>query len=278
MIKKVIIFFIFITALIMFFISGYNIINWMIDKKETKEHIEKIYDNVVINEVPSTENIIPEEAIPSTQLQEQTTTKKVNKINPYWDYMKINYLDVDFSKLKEINSDVKGWIKVEGTNINYPFVQANDNSYYLTHTFDKSYNKAGWIFMDHRNNPIEYDKNTILYAHGRVDNTMFGSLRNTLKTSWFNNKNNHVIKISTEKENSLWQIFSVYKIPTTSDYLHYIFSDKEFEEFKNMIISRSAFNFNTEVNNNDKIITLSTCHNSTYKIVMHAKLIKSNLK
>ena len=261
----------------MFFISGYNIINWMIDKNETKEHIDEIYENIIINEIEvndSTEN----EQTQITTKPLEITTNKINKNNPYLDYIKMSLLDVDFSKLKSINNDVKGWIKVEGTNINYPFVQTSDNSYYLTHSFDKSYNKAGWIFLDYRNSVDELNQNTILYAHGRVDNTMFGSLRNTLKTSWFNNKNNHVIRISTEKENTLWQIFSVYKIPTTSDYLQNIFSDLEFKEFTNKIISRSTFNFNTEVGDDDKIITLSTCHNSTYKIVMHAKLIKSNVK
>ncbi len=262
----------------MFFISGYNIIAWIIDKNETKEHIEEIYDNVIIHEISYKEQIIHEEITTTKHSNQTSTTKKINKKNPYWDYMKMSLIDVDFSKLKSINNDVKGWIKVEGTNINYPFAQTSDNNYYLTHTFDKSYNKAGWIFMDYRNDIVQLDKNTILYAHGRVDNTMFGSLRNTLKTSWFNNKNNHVIRISTEKENSLWQIFSVYKIPTTTDYLQNKFSDLEFKEFTNRIISRSEFNFNTEVNSNDKIITLSTCHNSIYKIVMHAKLIKSSLK
>lgn len=46
----------------------------------------------------------------------------------------MNMLNVDFSELKKINNNVKGWIKVNGTNINYPFVQSNNNKYYLTHS------------------------------------------------------------------------------------------------------------------------------------------------
>ena len=277
MLKKITIFFILIISLITLFISSYNITVWMIDKNKTKQHIEKIYDNVVINEVTSNKNENSEET--TTQVITNTNDiEKTNKNNKYYNYMKINLIDVDFSKLKNINNEIKGWIKVEGTNINYPFVQTNNNSYYLTHSFDKSYNKAGWVFMDYRNDVKNLNKNTIFYAHGRADNTMFGSLRKTLKSSWFNNKNNHIIRISTENENSSWQIFSVYKIPTTSDYLQIYFSDLEFEEFANKIISRSVFNFNTKINTDDKIITLSTCHNSIYKIVMHAKLIKINSK
>ena len=55
----------------------------------------------------------------------------------------MNLINVDFNELKKINSNTKGWIQVNGTNINYPFVQAKDNKFYLTHSFDKSYNSAG---------------------------------------------------------------------------------------------------------------------------------------
>lgn len=64
-------------------------------------------------------------------------------------------------------------MKVNGTNINYHFVQANDNIYYLTHSFNKSYNAVGWVFLDYRNNNTN-NKNTIIYAHGRTNKTMFG--------------------------------------------------------------------------------------------------------
>ena len=84
-----------------------------------------------------------------------------------------------------MNSDVVGWIQVAGTNINYPIVQSNDNDFYLNHSFDKSINGAGWVFMDYRNNPSSFDKNTIIYAHSRVDGSMFHTLRNVVKESWF---------------------------------------------------------------------------------------------
>ena len=74
----------------------------------------------------------------------------------------MNMLNVDFSELKKINNNVKGWVQVNGTNINYPFVQANDNKYYLTHSFDKSWNSAGWLFLDYRNN---INNNKILNHH-----------------------------------------------------------------------------------------------------------------
>ena len=205
--------------------------------------------------------------------------KKIPKSNPYWNYIKMNMMDVKFNKLKEINDEVVGWIKVNGTNINYPFVKHTDNDYYLNKSFDKSYNEAGWVFMDYRNNEKEFDKNTILYAHGRYDNTMFGTLKNVLNNNWIKDSNNYIIKISTENENTLWQVFSVYHIKTTSDYLKINFNkEDEYKEFLNMLIKRSAYDFNTSIDENDKILTLSTCFNNSEKMVMHAKLIKKMTK
>lgn len=191
----------------------------------------------------------------------------------------MNIIDVDFNELKEINKDVKGWIQVNGTNINYPFPQADDNSYYLTHSFNKSKNYAGWIFLDYRNNLLGDDRNTILYGHGRLNQVMFGSLKNILTNGWLNDSSNYVIKLSTEYQNTLWQVFSVYNIPTTSDYIQINFkSDKEYNTFVNTLLSRSVYNFDTTVSSSDRILTLSTCYNDTDKVVLHAKLIKKEEK
>lgn len=251
-----------------FIISIANILKWTIDNKKTDKQTEIITNIKVIEEVTDDEN---------TEIIEQPIT--IDKNAPYWNFIKMNLIDADFNELKQINKEVRGWIQVNGTNINYPYVQASDNDFYLNHSFDKSSNGAGWIFMDYRNNPQEFDKNTIIYGHGRSNTSMFGTLKNILKSAWFKDSNNYVIKLATEQENSLWEVFSVYKIPTTSDYLQIKFSsDEEFQNFANKLIERSAYNFNTPVNSTDKIITLSTCWNDEEKVVMHAKLIKTQKK
>ena len=253
---KIILIIIIFISIIMLSYSIINIIIWNIDSNKTNIQIKKI-EEVKTNEIEDNKdtNIINNEEI-------------TDKFNPYLDYIKMNMIDVDFSELKKINNDVRGWIQVNGTNINYPFLQAKDNKYYLKHSFDKSYNSAGWLFLDYRNNYTD-NKNTIIYAHSRLDKTMFGSLRSLLNKSWLNNTNNHVIKISTLKEN----------IKTTSDYIQTDFSsDMEYQEFLNKIINRSSYNFNTTISSKDNILTLSTCYNDTEKMVVHAKLIKNSSK
>lgn len=261
--KNIILILIFLILFITLNISIYNIIKWKLDSNKTNEEINTIQENANIEEVQDNKG---------TEIIKQA--KKIPKENPYWDYIKMNMIDVNFDNLKKINSDVVGWIKINGTNINYPFVQSKDNKYYLTHSFNKSYNNAGWVFLDYRNNNIN-NRNTIIYAHGRTDKTMFGTLRKVLNNGWINNTNNYVIKISTEKENSLWQIFSIYHIPTTNDYLQTEFKDKrEYQRFLNILKNRSNHNFNTSITSNDTILTLSTCYNDSEKMVVHAKLIK----
>lgn len=247
----------FLVMLIVFLFSLIKVIMWIIDNNNTNDIIKKVVDTYEINEKSYDNEVIINE----------------NEKDIYFDYMKLKFIDVDINKLKTFNPDTIGFIKVMGTNINYPFVQTLDNDYYLNRSYDKTYNNAGWIFLDYRNNEFN-DKNTIIYGHGRINGTMFGSLKDTLKSSWQNNKDNYIIKISTEKENSIWQIFSVYKIATTSDYLQTTFSDNEFESFINLIKGRSSYNFETNVTNEDKVLTLSTCYNDNDKMVVHAKLIK----
>ncbi|MFR5985414.1 MAG: class B sortase [Bacilli bacterium] len=240
---------------------------WGKDNKDTSK---------VINDITNAVNVTLRDDDDNTELVNDTNEEETSD---YWYYIKFPLIDVDITELKEKNSDTVGWINVNNTNINYPFVQTKDNSYYLNHSFDKKYNEAGWVFLDYRNNNDLNNKNTILYAHSRLDKTMFGSLSKVLKSSWYNNKDNHIIRLSTDTENTLWQIFSVYKIPEESYYITTNFnSNKEYTKFLNTIKQRSIHNFNTNLDANDKILTLSTCYSDTERTVVHAKLIKRSPK
>lgn len=261
--KKIIISSIIVILSLLLLYSTVKIIKWMVDSNKANNQIKGLQKNTPITNRKDSKN---------TEIFNQN--ENIPKTDPYWDYIKMDMMNVDFNKLKKTNKDVIGWIKLNGTNINYPFVQTNNNKYYLNHSFDKTYNSAGWVFLDYRNNGIN-NKNTIIYAHGRTDETMFGSLKKVLTKKWFNNKKNYIIKISTETENTLWQIFSIYRIPTTDDYLQTEFnSDDEYQRFIDMLLKRSPYNFNSYVNENDNIVTLSTCYNNSDKLVVHAKLIK----
>ena len=260
----VILFSIFISIIVFCLIK---IFIWGKDNKDTSK---------VINDITNAVNVTLRDDDDNTELVNDTNEEETSD---YWYYIKFPLIDVDITELKEKNSDTVGWINVNNTNINYPFVQTKDNSYYLNHSFDKKYNEAGWVFLDYRNSKNLNNKNTILYAHSRLDKTMFGSLSKVLKSSWYNNKDNNIIRLSTDTENTLWQIFSVYKIPEESYYITTNFNNnEEYNKFLNTIKQRSIHNFNTNLDTNDKILTLSTCYSDTERTVVHAKLIKRSPK
>lgn len=100
----------------------------------------------------------------------------------------------------------------------------------------------------------DFDKNTVIYAHGRLNNTMFGNLKNILKSKWYDNKDNYVIKFSTPYENTLWRVFSVYSIKAESYYITAYF-DNNYDEFLQTIKNRSLKDFNTDITTNDKVLT-----------------------
>ena len=112
-----------VISLLLLIYSIVNIVIWKKDSNKTNKQIEDIQEEIKVTEVVDTEN---------TEIIKQE--EEIPEFNPYWDYIKMNMLNVDFSELTKINNNVRGWIQVNGTNINYPFVQANDNKYYLTHS------------------------------------------------------------------------------------------------------------------------------------------------
>ena len=252
------------TAVLLFLIlfSAYKIIRWQAESDLTNETIAKLQDEtniVTINEDERSNSLSGDIELSQSDYR----------------YLSYNLIDADLSNLKATNANTRGWIYVPGTNINYPFVQTNNNDFYLTHTFDGHWSDAGWVFLDYRNTATLSDRNQIIYAHGRVDGSMFGSLQNVLDEDWQNNLDNHVVKITTEKNSSLWRVFSVYRIPKTNDYMTTIFNnDTDFSEFINMIKSRSAYDFDTSVSTKDRILTLSTCIGTNDRVVLHAKIIK----
>ena len=183
-----------------------------------------------------------------------------------------------FNELKEINSDTVGWLKVNNTNIDYPVVQSADNDFYLKNDYYKNSNRHGWIFMDYRDDAINLSRNIIIYGHNLANQKMFGTLRYVLNKSWYAKTSNQIITFNTTEQNMNWQIFSIYKVPVTTDYLTTEFSnDNDYLEFIKMIKDRSIYDFNVELDANDKILTLSTCSNGNdQRLVVHAKLIKEN--
>ena len=234
---------ILILTLIMIY-SGYKIITWLNENNKNKELKEQIQQEVRID-----------------------SAKDISDNDKY---------QVNVSELQKKNKDIVGWIKVWGTDIEFPVVQTTDNEYYLTHSMDKTYNSAGWIFADYTNKLDGTDKNIVIYGHNRRDNSMFGTLKNVLNKEWYDNENNYFIPFIQEGQSTIYEVFSVYQIENEDYYITTNFASiEEYQTFIDTIKSRSVKNFGIDVTTSDNILTLSTCaDNNKYRVVLHARKIK----
>ena len=134
-----------LTFLILIIFSSIKIYNWYKENKANEQILKDISNAIVVVE------------------NDDENQKEEDKYK------------IDFGELKKKNEDVVAWIKVNNTKIEYPVVKSKNNDYYLNHSFDKSYNIAGWIFADYRNKINEKDKIAIVGRNGARKNYSFKS-------------------------------------------------------------------------------------------------------
>ena len=226
--------FITIIALVILFYSGYKILLWAKENGATKVQSTEFQTQAIITD--------------------ENQAKEMNLIS---EEENLGVFAVNFDYLKEKNPDTVGWIKIDGTNIDYPVVKGKNNDFYLNHSFDKSPNGVGWVFADYRG-----------------DGTMFGTLKNILKKEWYDN--NTTITYADESGVYNYKIFSIYRIEKEDYYITTGFQNKtEYKQFLDTLKSRSIKNFGVELTEKGKILTLSTCANDNrYRVVLHAKVEK----
>jgi len=197
------------------------------------------------------------------------------------------YLE-QFGLLYQENEDIAGWVEIEGTQLNYPVVQGDDNSYYLTHNFYKKKERHGVPFMDYRNGIDELDFNTVLHGHNmKSDNQMFSELANYYKggqaLTYY--RKHPLISFDTVYQQSEWKVFAVFScsVNTSSDKFFGYYdmlnmaSNEEFEAFIEEVRSRSIFNIPVDVQPTDNILTLSTCYYEydDQRLVVMARKVRS---
>jgi len=246
--KNLFLFLIIMLFLVLFIISSIKIISYLNDNYKNKKIQESIIENSI------------------TVIEPKSKDEKQGII-----------YDIDFESIKENNPDTVAYLKVNNTNIDYIVVKGKDNDYYLKHNYEKKWNVSGWIFADYQNNFDGTDKNIVIFGHNTRDGSMFGTLKNILNKEWYENKENYEIILVTENDTYRYQVFSTYSITPEDYYINTIFNnDEEYIEFLHKIKSRSIYNYNIEVNSNDKVLTLSSCIGDGKKrVVLHAKLINN---
>lgn len=183
-----------------------------------------------------------------------------------------------FSSLLEQNEDVVGWITINGTQIDYPIVQAEDNFHYLTRNFYHEESRAGSIYMDYRNSVhLDSEQNVVLYGHRMRDGSMFENLTKYLDEDFFNEY--QTIEFDTLYDSYVGEVFAVYQTLTTFNYIQTHFDNREeFAGLLSNIYDTTLHTNGVEVSEDDMILTLSTCDykldENEGRLVLQAKLTK----
>ncbi len=180
------------------------------------------------------------------------------------------------SELKEKNEDAIGWIAFDDLKLSYPIMQSTDNYYYLTHTFSKTENKSGSVFLDAGDTSDFTDYHSIIYGHNMKNGSMFGRLKKYYDEEFYHG--NECFTIYIGQQAYRYEIFSVHTIAETDEIYTIWFRpgerSDEYGEFVNRMKNNSWYDTHVEVSSQDKIVTLSTCTASDdRRFVVHGKLV-----
>lgn len=177
---------------------------------------------------------------------------------------------IDFEKLKSINEEVVGWIKIEGTTIDYPIMQTTNNDYYLRKDIYNNYEQCGSIFLDYKNSSSFTDKNIVIYGHHIKKGIMFADLIKIYDGSLGNDV---IINIYTPEKIMNFKVFSSYETEPEDYSINTNIQEGNYLEFVNTLKQRSKNNFNAEFTNSNQILTLSTCDSSgKNRVLVHSAL------
>ncbi len=189
----------------------------------------------------------------------------------------------DYALYYADNPDTIGYLKINGTRISTPVVQADNDQYYMTHDFTKKSTSYGAVFATHIADFKPIDRNTLLYGHNMNDGSRFAPLLNYKNIDYF--KEHPVITFDTLFERMQWKIYAVCimagSVKSNNGYFFdFTFdncSDACFLEYIEEIDKRKLYTTGVDLLPTDKLLTLCTC---TYefddaRLVVIARKVRS---
>jgi sortase B len=171
----------------------------------------------------------------------------------------------DYQALYNKNQDCIGWLRIDGTGIDYPIVQTSDNSFYLTHDFNKDYAICGTPFLDYRNDLSAGKEHLIIYGHQMKDGSMFKQL-NGYKSKDFYEEHKEVT-LYLQEEKYEYEVAAVYvtNVSQSSDYYNFLHENqrKDQMEYLQQMAAYQLYSTGISVSETDELLSLSTCEYSS---------------
>ena len=246
--KKVIFTVIIVLLLIVFGVSAFMVGSYLLAGKRQEERNEELAQIVSNAQTAAVTAPKVTESVGETETSETTEPTMIP----------------GYEELYNQNSDMVGWLKIEGTKLNYPVLQTPDDpNFYLYRDFDKKDSKRGAIYAWGAADINAPSDNITLFGHNMADGSMFACLNAyTSKTAW---DNNSLIFFDTLTEYHIYKIFAVFKTSANigEGFSYHQFVDasteEEFNEFVMMCKELSFYDTGITPKYGDKLICLSTC-------------------
>lgn len=170
-----------------------------------------------------------------------------------------------YRALYEENSDLIGWLQIDGTDIDLPVVQTpGDNEYYLRRGFDKLYSTGGTLFLDEQCSilPDAPTANWLIYGHNMADGSMFGELTRYREEAFY--RAHPTFTFDTIYASGTWQVVAALDTTLGADELpYYTFFDAdtklEWEKRVDAILQQSLYDTGITPEYGQQLLTLSTC-------------------
>ena len=264
----------FIFVLLVFLFSLSKVVAITIEYKAGREEYEDLGNFIQIPAEVEIPTVDPIEKVESTTETVEFSETAENKLQIQYNNQFLD-IAVDFKSLESINSDFEGWLYVPALNISYPVVLGEDNDYYLTHTFQKTENSAGALFLDQATRTPFEDYNTIIHGHDMKNGSMFGKL-DTFYRDTKTYTDNPYFYVYTEKGAYKYLIFSYYVTDAVSDTYQLPVNEESYQNYKDYIAKQGVWRDVEGISHLSPIVTLSTCYGNNYtekRFVVHGIMV-----
>ena len=181
---------------------------------------------------------------------------------------------IDFESLKEINSDVVGWLTLDDTVIDYPVVKGEDNDYYLHHLYTGEWNSLGTLFVDYRNDDLFNDQISVIYGHSMLNGSMFFILERYKKQSFY--EDHKEFTFETPDQTYILEPIAGKVMDAKIPFLQLNFNEEEeYEDYIKEFIQTSTFKSDSSFSKKDKVVMMIKC-SADYEDARYVLVCKVN--
>lgn len=240
-----------------FVVSGFLLIQDYIRTGRQQETFDTLSGRFAESPVPDTAE--PEQTADGKE-EEQLPSEQKWKL--WWEEQAQERFAV-YQSMKEENPDMIGWIRIEGTNIDYPVMQSPGSvDYYLHRDFYKNKSSYGTPYLAENCRYEDPRTSLLISGHHMKNGSMFAQLQNYTEQAFFTE--HPYIQFDTMDEAGSYEVAAVIKLSASGDQtiwqdLLYPREDGDFAGAWERVKGQSFYDTGVELAREDELLALVTC-------------------